>query len=126
MESSYNNYVYYIDYKGQEYATISWCSIKYCHTASNGELCSSSGYASLSMRSSQKDFIVTPHIQNKMDYYSSYSSGPWQPYFSGTYDVIYSPKNKIVKKGNFSVSTTASEGDIASYKYGSQEILVSQ
>ena len=120
MESSYNNYVYYIDYKGQEYATISWRSIWACDG-----YCLTEGSSSLSMRSTQENFIVTPHIQGgTFSYWSLYSK--WYPHYYGVYDVIYSPRNKIVKKGNFSVSTTASEGGFVHYIYGSQEFLVSQ
>ena len=121
MESSYNNYVYYIDYKGQEYATISWNALYACNT----EICLTSGSSSLSMRSTQDDFIVTPHIQGGTYSYSGLVS-KWYPHYYGTYDVIYSPRNKIVKKGNFDVSTTASEGGFVHYVYGSQEFLVSQ
>ena len=120
MESSNNNYVYYIDYKGQEYATISWRSIWAC-----AKYCLTEGSSSLSMRSTQDDFIVTPHIQGgTFSYWSIISK--WYPHYYGTYDVIYSPRNKIVKTGNFDVSTTASEGGFVNYVYGSQEFLVSQ
>ena len=121
MESSYNNYVNYIDYKGQEYATISWDSVWAC----TGSYCLTAGHSSLSMRTTQDDFIVTPHIQGgTFSYWSLVSK--WYPHYYGTYDVIYSPRNKIVKKGNFDVSTTASEGGFVQTVYGSQEFLVSQ
>ena len=124
MESSYNNYVYHLDYKGQEFAKISWTSYKGCWSSSSGQLCDIPASSSLSMRSSQKDFIVIPQIQGKYDSPPHQYSAAWNTYFYGTYDVIYSPRNKIVKKGNFDVSTTAFS-EYNSDRRGSIEFLVS-
>ena len=55
----------------------------------------------------QDSFLVIPHIQDKSDSLPLHVyTSPWQPYFLGTYDVIYLPTNKVVKSSVFNIHAT--------------------